>query len=80
MGFHAYIPPPLLANSSPVFTNDPIPFLCVGDTTSILNSAVDPDGDLLIFSFVHPYNGNVDMSKPFANPAPGTVASLPMDY
>lgn len=56
-GFHAYIPPPLLPNSSPVFTDLPIPFLCINDTTSILNSAYDPDGDLLVFSFVDPFKG-----------------------
>jgi gliding motility-associated-like protein len=56
-GFHAYMPPPLLPNSSPVFTDLPIPFLCINDTTSILNSAYDPDGDLLVFSFVDPFKG-----------------------
>lgn len=56
-GFHAYMPPPLLPNSSPVFTDLPIPFLCINDTTSILNSAYDPDGDLLVFSFVDPFRG-----------------------
>ena len=66
MAFHAYISPPLLQNTSPQFTDDPVPFLCVGDTTSILNSAFDPDGDLLTFSFVTPYNG----LSSAANPAP----------
>ena len=56
-GFHAYIPPPLIENDSPVFTDVPIPFLCAGDTTSILNSAFDPDGDLMVFSFVEPFRG-----------------------
>ena len=55
MTFHAYISPPLLQNNSPQFTDDPIPFLCVGDTTTILNTAFDPDGDELVFSFVEPY-------------------------
>ena len=56
-GFHAYIPPPLVQNSSPVFTDIPIPYLCAGDTTSILNSAYDPDGDMMVFSFVEPLRG-----------------------
>ena len=68
MAFHAYIPPPLLPNSSPQFTDDPIPFLCVGDSTSILNSAYDPDGDQLVFSFVHPYNGLADQNNPAPSP------------
>ncbi len=68
MAFHAYISPPLLGNSSPVFTDDPIPFLCVGDTTTILNTAVDPDGDMLVFSFEHPYNGFANATNPAPNP------------
>ncbi len=68
MAFYAYMSPPLLNNSSPVFTDDPVPFLCVGDTTTILNSAYDPDGDLLTFSFVTPYDGEANNGNPA--PAP----------
>ncbi|MCB9197126.1 MAG: gliding motility-associated C-terminal domain-containing protein [Flavobacteriales bacterium] len=68
MSFYSYIPPPLVANSSPVFTDDPVPFLCVGDTTTILNSAYDPDGDLLTFSFVVPYDGEASNGNPAPNP------------
>ncbi|MDG1477134.1 MAG: gliding motility-associated C-terminal domain-containing protein [Vicingaceae bacterium] len=57
LAFHAFIPPTLVNNNSPVFSDVPVPFLCVGDTSSILNTAIDPDGDLLIFSFVDPYKG-----------------------
>lgn len=64
MAFHAFIPSPLLPNSSPVFTDDPVPFLCAGDTTTILNTAFDPDGDLLVFSFVTPYNGFANANNP----------------
>ena len=73
MSFHAYISPPLLENSSPVFTDDPVPFLCAGDTTTLLNSAIDPDGDMLVFSFVQPYDAQVSSS---ADPAPGPPPSL----
>jgi len=73
MSFHAYISPPLLGNSSPVFTDDPIPFLCAGDTTTLLNSAIDPDGDMLVFSFVEPYDAQASSN---ANPAPGPPGSL----
>lgn len=58
MSFHAYIPPTLVNNSTPVFFDDPVPFLCLNDTTSILNTAFDPDGDQLIFSFVNPLAGS----------------------
>ncbi len=54
MSFHAYIPSTLVDNSSPVFSDDPVPFLCINDTVSILNTAIDPDGDQLVFSFVTP--------------------------
>ena len=67
MSFYTYISPPLLGNSSPVFTDDPVPFLCVGDSTSILNSAYDPDGDALVFSFVEPYDADQSSNT---NPAP----------
>jgi gliding motility-associated-like protein len=73
MSFHAYLSPPLLENSSPVFTDDPIPFLCAGDTTTLLNSAIDPDGDMLVFSFVQPYDAQASSN---IDPAPGPPASL----
>lgn len=57
MSFQAYIAPTLVENSSPIFQDDPVPFLCVGDTASILNTAIDPDGDQMIFSFVDPLAG-----------------------
>lgn len=57
MSFHCYIPPPLVENSSPFFTDDPVPFICINDTTSLLNTAIDPDGDVLFFEFVDPLDG-----------------------
>ena len=57
MGFHAFIPPPIVENNSPVFSDVPLPFICVNDTTGILNTAIDPDGDVLTFSFVNPSDG-----------------------
>ncbi len=55
--FYAFIPNPLLVNNSPIFSDTPLPFICVNDTTPLLNTAFDPDGDLLIFSFEEPYRG-----------------------
>ena len=72
LAFHAFIPPTLINNNSPVFSDIPVPFLCVGDTTSILNTAIDPDGDLLIFSFVDPYKGFGGSG----NPTPGLPGTL----
>ena len=56
VGYYAFIPPTLVDNSAPVFSGAPTPFLCTNDTTTFLNTAVDPDGDQLIFSFVTPNN------------------------
>ncbi|MCB0793127.1 MAG: PKD domain-containing protein, partial [Flavobacteriales bacterium] len=59
IGYYAFIPPTLVNNSSPEFLGVPTPFLCTSDTTTFLNSAVDPDGDQLIFSFEVPYDSYV---------------------
>lgn len=56
IGFYSFIPPPLLPNSSPIWLGDPTPFICINDTSTFINSATDPDGDQLIFSFETPYN------------------------
>jgi gliding motility-associated-like protein len=55
--FYSFIPNPLIVNNSPVFSDNPLLFLCAGDTTPLLNTAFDPDGDLLVFSFQEPYSG-----------------------
>ena len=73
MAFHAYIPPTLVNNSSPVFQDDPVPFLCANDTASILNTAIDPDGDQLIFSFVTPMAGPNGGFGPMPSPLPWVV-------
>ena len=75
MSFHAYISPPLLGNSSPIFTDDPVPFLCAGDTTTILNTAIDPDGDELVFSFVVPYDADQSSA---ADPDPISGGNIPI--
>lgn len=58
-GFHTYIPntAALLTNSSPVWTNFPPVFVCQGQDLDFDHSAVDPDGDSLVYSFYQPYNG-----------------------
>lgn len=57
LAFTAFIGPTLLQNSSPVFTDVPVPEICINDTTGVLNTATDPDGDILVFSFVDPFRG-----------------------
>jgi len=60
--YYAWTSGPLSGNSSPVFADLSVPFICQGDTIPILNTAVDPDGDQLLFSFEHPFDGNATNS------------------
>ncbi len=78
IGYYAFIPPTLVNNSSPVFLGAPTPFLCTGDTTTIVNSASDPDGDQLIFSFETPYNSVSQQGglQPPPSPLPWTVPEV----
>jgi gliding motility-associated-like protein len=78
MSFHAYIPSSLIPNNTPKFTDDPIPFLCAGETTTILNTAYDEDGDLLTFNFVTPYDGFSNTTNPAPDPpSPSLTWTLP---
>ena len=56
MTYYAFIPPGII-NSTPQITDVNIPYLCSGDTISIVNNAFDPDGDSLSYEFIMPYNG-----------------------
>lgn len=71
--FYAFIPPTAIPNSSPVFVDDPVPLICVNDSLHLLNAAIDPDGDNLIYSFTVPYAGFADV----LNPAPLPQPTLP---
>jgi len=45
-------------NSSPSFTNDPISYVCVGQTFCFNNGATDVDGDSVSFQLITPYDNN----------------------
>ncbi|MCX6291806.1 MAG: gliding motility-associated C-terminal domain-containing protein [Bacteroidetes bacterium] len=62
--YYAFIPPNLIINSSPQFNDVPVPFICTSDTTSLVNTATDPDGDSLAYSFVTPYNSYTTNATP----------------
>lgn len=68
--FYAFIPPTDIPNSSPVFVDDPVPLICVGDSLQLINTAIDPDGDELIYSFTVPYAGFADIFNPAPLPQP----------
>jgi hypothetical protein len=44
-------------NSSPTFTNIPVPFICIGQTYCFNHGATDIDGDSLAFRLVSPMAG-----------------------
>jgi hypothetical protein len=44
-------------NSSPAFKNLPPNFLCTNTPLIFDHSAIDPDGDSLVYEFFHPYTG-----------------------
>ncbi|MCS7072829.1 MAG: PKD domain-containing protein [Bacteroidia bacterium] len=57
-------------NSSPIFTERPVPYLCLGDTTYINQGAVDLDGDSLVFRLGTCFGGTVTPSDPVGYVAP----------
>lgn len=65
--YYCFIPNPALENSSPFFSGVPSPYMCNFDTNTFLNRAVDPDGDSLVYRFVHPFQGgaaSISSAKP----------------
>lgn len=61
------IPSPLNRSKSPVFTDTAVVVIFAGDTTNIINSAFDADGDKLIYSFNNPFDdGNYFSFTPSA--------------
>ncbi|MFN3918530.1 MAG: gliding motility-associated C-terminal domain-containing protein [Flavobacteriales bacterium] len=68
MTFYADIPDPALAggNSTPVFGSYPADgYFCINNTITRDFSAVDPDGDSLVYSLITPYALNTTGPKPF---------------
>ena len=59
-------------NSSPRFTNYPPLVLCAGEQLVFDNSATDPDGDNLVYSFTSPFVGGTSV-----NPAPNPPDNPP---
>ncbi|QNH61684.1 gliding motility-associated C-terminal domain-containing protein [Hymenobacter sediminicola] len=55
--------PPMLVNSSPVFSSNAGAVICLGDTTLVVNNAYDADGDRLSYSLATP-NENVVPDAP----------------
>ncbi|MEP7171473.1 MAG: hypothetical protein ABI855_19035, partial [Bacteroidota bacterium] len=66
--YYCFIPPSPVINSSPVFPSIGVPFICIGDTFTVVNNATDPDGDVLEYALVTPYVGNSSSSIPTPDP------------
>ncbi len=57
-----------LCNNSPVFNDFPPPIICVNQALNFDHSAVDPDGDDLVYEFCSPLLGG-SQGQPVPNPA-----------
>jgi gliding motility-associated-like protein len=66
--YYAQVPAPSIVNNAPTFAVAPVPFICAGDTVSVLNQAFDADGDLLVYHFATPYWGIANTNQPNPNP------------
>jgi gliding motility-associated-like protein len=55
LALYTTLAPEVYANRSPVFASEAIAVVCANDTTTLLNNAVDADGDRLVYSFGQPY-------------------------
>jgi gliding motility-associated-like protein len=58
--YTAFIPPTNNTNTSPAFSEVPVPYVCSNDTTILVNTASEPDGDSLAYELVWPYAGGSD--------------------
>ncbi|OON69775.1 hypothetical protein B0919_07565 [Hymenobacter sp. CRA2] len=54
MALSMSMPPVPLLNSSPVFSDEAVSLICLGDTSTLLNNAYDADGDRLVYAFATP--------------------------
>lgn len=61
-------------NNSPTFTNNPIAFVCLGQSFTFNHGVIDVDGDSLVYSLVNPLR-SVNDSIPFI---PGYSATNPI--
>lgn len=77
--FYAYIPgtSTVATNSNPVFTELPPPFICANLDFIFDHSAIDPEGDSLVYEICTPFDG-ASLAEPLLNP--GIVSGYPPPY
>ena len=73
---------PVLPNASPIFTDTAVAVICQGQTSIIVNNAVDPDGDRLTYAFGTPYAGTIGNGQalPGEFTPPPPAISYPAGY
>lgn len=69
LSLYTGIPGPNYQNSSPQFTDNAVPVLFTNDTTFFVNTAFDPDGDRLVYSFTSALNGGGNNPPTWTVPA-----------
>ena len=71
-------------NSSPVFTNVPVSFFCIGQEFHYNHGAYDPDGDSLAYSFIDPrsapatnvvFNAGYSATNPISSTPPISIGT-----
>ena len=73
--YQTIIPPTNVKNSTAFFTETPVPFICINDTTELNNYAVDPDGDSLVYKLATPWDGGSSATN---YPGCGPIYSPPV--
>lgn len=61
-----------LCNNSPTFSNNPVPFACVGQRFCFNHGAFDADGDSIVYSLIQPLTstGTVTYNPGYSNTQP----------
>jgi hypothetical protein len=68
---------PAIQNSSPQFTSAPLPYTCINSLFRFSFSAVDPDGDSLVYALTTPVRRSPRvvrtslLNRPLIHPSPG---------
>jgi gliding motility-associated-like protein len=82
LAFYCSIPDPALQNSSPEFTVPPLPYVCAQSYFKLPFTAVDIDGDSLVYTFSSPLEGghtSQGTPNPFS-PSGGNQIPQPVPY
>jgi hypothetical protein len=73
-----------IINSSPTFSNKPVPFACVGQTFNFNHAAYDAEGDSLVYEIITPRTGpsladTISFTAPYT-PTQPILSNPPMSF